>query len=258
MDMCQYHIYIYILIQYPKHLFRLQCMSIVGSSSLKNSLKQPVLVVCHPWYKHGPIPIIETVFYWNLEETQKRNKVHVSVLLIQLWFNCQRRRPFQLPRLCLIVASRRYNGFHGFAQIFQGRLWSDNPSDRPVPRVQWRIAASWLRSYWGVMNFGIKGSCLVDLPQFFSLVFFPGSWCLATYLTFWSHTLVIADSEFPKAFFTMESRWQRIESNFSLPGKVPQNLGWIYLLLFQYRLFFPPHPRNVDLEIWDDPIDDFR
>lgn len=188
MDMFQYHIYRYSIQSTCSNSI---CMSIVGSSSLQNSLKQSVLVVCHPWYKHGPMPIIETVFYWNLEETQKPNKVHVSVLFIQLWFNCQRRRPFQLPRLCRIFASRRYNGFHGFAQIFQGRpCWSDNPSDRPVPRVQWRIAASWLRSCWGVMNFGIKGSCLVDLPQFFFSVFFPGSWCLATYLTFWSHTYI--------------------------------------------------------------------
>ena len=206
MDMFQYHIYWYSIQSTCSNSI---CMSIVGSSSLKNSLKQSVLVVCHPWYKHEPIPIIETDFYWNLEETQKRNKVHVSVLLIQLWFNCQRRKPFQLPRLCLIFASRRYNGFRGFAQIFQGRpCWSANPSDRPVPRVQWRIAASWLRSCWGVMNVGIKGSCLVDLPQFFFSGVF--SWFLMSCYLFdllESHILITADSEFLKVFFTMESRW---------------------------------------------------
>ena len=64
----------------------------------------------------------------------------------------------------------------------------------------------------------------------FASLFFLGvfSWFLIPCYIFdllESHILITADSELLKAFFTMESRWQRIESNFSLPGKVPQDLG---------------------------------
>ena len=59
-----------------------------------------------------------------------------------------------------------------------------------------------------MMNVGIKGSCLVDLPQFFFSGVF--SWFLMSCYLFdllESHILITADSEFLKVFFTMESRW---------------------------------------------------